>query len=152
MKLTLSAVGKAKDGPERVLFRHYADRLRWSFDLREVEEKKKLSGPALKEREAELLLGTIPDGAFLVALDEHGKQPGSVEFAHLLENWRDQSGGKVAFAIGGADGHGPPLLARAGAKIAFGRMTWPHMLVRGLLAEQLFRAQCILDGHPYHRE
>ena len=68
-----------------------------------------------------------------------------------LRQWQDQ-GADVAFAIGGADGHGPALLARAERKLALGALTWPHMLVRGLLAEQLYRAQQILAGHPYHRE
>ena len=152
MKLTLIAVGRAKDGPERALFTHYTKRLRWPLDLKEVEPKRKLTGDVLKNKEAELLLDGVPKDAMLVALDEKGRQCGSAAFAKQLEGWRDRSGGKIIFAIGGADGHGTALLNRADATLSLGPMTWPHMLVRALLAEQLFRAQCILHAHPYHRE
>jgi 23S rRNA (pseudouridine1915-N3)-methyltransferase len=151
MRVTILAVGKAKAGPQRDLYEHYAGRLRWPLRLIEVEEKRKLGSDALKAREAELLLAQIPAGAKLCALDEHGTAAGSADFAGWLRQWQDQ-GTDVAFAIGGADGHGPALLARADRKLALGALTWPHMLVRGLLAEQLYRAQQILAGHPYHRE
>ena len=152
MKLTLIAVGRARDGPERTLFTHYADRLRWPLDLKEVDCKRKLTGKALKNKEAGLLLDIVPREAFLIALDGDGRSCGSVEFAHRLAGWRDRSGGRLVFAVGGAGGHGSALLNRADTTLSLGPMTWPHMLVRALLAEQLFRAQCILHAHPYHRE
>ena len=152
MKLTLIAVGRAKDGPERALFTHYAKRLRWPLEVKEVDGKRKRAGKALKNQEAGLLLDTVPAGALLVALDQAGRPCDSVAFARRLADWRDRSGGRVIFAIGGADGHGTALLNRADAMLSLGPMTWPHMLVRALLAEQLFRAQCILHAHPYHRE
>jgi 23S rRNA (pseudouridine1915-N3)-methyltransferase len=151
MRLTILAIGKAKAGPQRDLYQHYAARLRWPLRLIEVEEKRKLAADALKAREAELLLAQLPAGARLCALDEHGTPATSAEFAGGLRQWQDQ-GADVAFAVGGADGHGPALLVRAERKLALGALTWPHMLVRGLLAEQLYRAQQILAGHPYHRE
>ncbi|RCK52170.1 50S rRNA methyltransferase [Thalassospira profundimaris] len=152
MQITLAAVGRIKAGPEKDLFDHYIARLRWPFTLREVEEKKKLPPAQLKAREAELLLGVIPENAFLIALDERGREYGSIDFAQKLEGWIDQHGGNIAFAIGGADGHGDALKARANALWSLGKATWPHMLVRALIAEQLFRAHAIQTNHPYHRE
>ncbi|WP_346913364.1 23S rRNA (pseudouridine(1915)-N(3))-methyltransferase RlmH [uncultured Roseibium sp.] len=94
----------------------------------------------------------MPSGAKLVVLDEHGKSLSSLHFSRKLEGWKDEGVQDVVFAIGGADGHGAELLARADLKIAFGTMTWPHQLVRILLSEQIYRALTIQAGHPYHRE
>ena len=113
MQITLATVGRMKNGPEKDLFDHYAARLRWPFAVREVEEKKKLPPNQLKDREAELLLGVIPENAFLIALDEHGREYGSIDFAAKLEGWIDQYAGNIAFAIGGADGHGDAIKTRA---------------------------------------
>lgn len=141
-----------KAGPERTLFDHYAARLTDSPEMREVEEKRNLPPPQMKIREGELLLAAVPGGAKVVALDERGKRLGSMAFAKLLGDWRDDGVRDVAFVIGGADGLDPAVLSRADLILSLGEMTWPHMLVRGLLAEQLFRANAILSGHPYHRE
>ncbi len=152
MRLWLLAVGKARPGPNRDLYNDYAGRLRWPFKLVEVEEKRKLAPDQLKAREAELLLAQVPKGALLCALDASGKAETSAGFATLLGKWQDSGVTDLAFAIGGADGHGEALLTRADRKLSLGTMTWPHMLVRGMLAEQIYRAQQILAGHPYHRE
>lgn len=141
-----------KPGPERALFDHYAARLTPPPEMREVEEKRALPPAKLKTREAELLLGAIPDGARVVAMDERGKRMSSVAFAKKLGDWRDEGVRDVAFVIGGADGLDRSVLEKADLTLALGEMTWPHMLVRGLLAEQLYRANAILSGHPYHRE
>lgn len=151
MKLWLAAVGRAKPGPELELFQQYARRLTPPLSLREVEEKRPLPVAERKSREAELLLAAIPAGAVVVALDERGKSPGSEDFAQRLGRWRDDGVGDVAFLIGGADGHGEAVRARADLLLSFGAMTWPHMLVRAMVVEQLWRAQAILSGHPYHR-
>lgn len=152
MRLWLLAVGKARPGPHRDLYNDYAGRLRWPFKLIEVEEKRKLAPAQLKAREAELLLAQLPKGALLCALDASGKSETSGSLASLVGKWQDSGVADVAFAIGGADGHGEALLARADRKLSLGALTWPHMLVRGMLIEQLYRAQQILAGHPYHRE
>ena len=152
MRITLAAVGKDKPGPTRDLYQHYIKRLNWSFNLREVEEKKPLPSARLKRREAELLLDAIPKGATLVALDERGKNLSSPEFAQMIGHWRDSSVQDIVFVIGGADGLDESIRGEATRSLSFGRMTWPHMMVRALLAEQLYRAQSILAGHPYHRE
>lgn len=151
MNLLIAAVGRAKKGPERTLYDHYAGRLKAPLILREVEERRPLPVPQRMEREGELLLACVPPGARVVALDERGKSLDSVAFADQLAAWRDQAVPACAFLIGGADGHAPAVSARADLRLSLGALTWPHMLVRALLAEQLYRAQSIHDGHPYHR-
>lgn len=151
MKLTLACIGRAGRGPERDLYEHYAGRIRWPLTLRELEERKKLPVAELIRREGELLLGAVPDKAVLVALDRRGKVLDSEAFAKRLERWRDDGVADVAFLIGGADGHGEPLLEKASLTLSFGAMTWPHLLARAMLAEQIYRAQQLLAGHPYHR-
>lgn len=148
----LVAVGRMKPGPERALFDHYAARLTPPPEMREVEEKRNLPPEKMKLREAELLLGAIPSGAMIIAMDERGKRLSSLTFAKKLGDWRDEGVRDVAFVIGGADGLDRAVLDKANLTLSLGEMTWPHMLVRGLLAEQLYRANAILSGHPYHRE
>ena len=149
MKLLVVAVGRARAGPERALWEEFSGRLTSPIRLVEVESKR--AGPGLKDREAELLLGAIPDDATLIALDERGKAFASEDLAKKFAAWRDGGTSTLAFVIGGADGLADSVRKRAGLLMSFGPMTWPHMLVRGLLAEQLYRAERILAGHPYHR-
>ena len=154
--MTLIAVGRAKPGAVRDLYEHYAERLGHGplggLTLKEVEERRPLSPEELKRREAELLLGALPKGARLIALDERGETLTSSDFAALLGRWRDGGVGDLAFAIGGAGGLDASLREAAALTISLGPLTWPHLLSRALLAEQLYRAQSILAGHPYHRE
>jgi 23S rRNA (pseudouridine1915-N3)-methyltransferase len=151
VKLWLAAVGRAKPGPESDLYAQYVRRLSIPLTLREVEEKRPLPPAARKAREAELLLAAIPAQAVVIALDERGRSLGSEEFAARMGRWRDDGTVDLAFLIGGADGHGDAVRARADLLLSLGAMTWPHMLVRALVAEQVWRAQAILSGHPYHR-
>ncbi|MBX9947477.1 MAG: 23S rRNA (pseudouridine(1915)-N(3))-methyltransferase RlmH [Reyranella sp.] len=151
MKLLIAAIGRAPRGPERDLYEHYAARIRWPLELRELEEKRKLPPAELTRREGELLLGVTPAKAVLVALDRRGKALDSAGLAEQLGRWRDDAIPAVAFLIGGADGHADALLERAALVVSFGAMTWPHLLARAMLAEQIYRAQQLLAGHPYHR-
>lgn len=151
MDFLIAAVGRAKAGPERALYDHYARRLKAPLVLKEVEEKRPLPAAQRMPREADLLLSCVPAGARVIALDERGKDMGSEALATLLGQWRDESIPTCCFLIGGADGHDPSVRARADLLLSFGKLTWPHMLVRGMLAEQIYRCQSILDGHPYHR-
>jgi 23S rRNA (pseudouridine1915-N3)-methyltransferase len=151
LKLTIACIGRAGRGPERDLYEHYAGRIRWPLTLRELEERKKLPPAELIRREGDLLLEAVPDKAVLVALDRRGKVLESEAFARRLERWRDDGVADVAFLIGGADGHGVTLLGKASLTLSFGAMTWPHLLARAMLAEQIYRAQQLLAGHPYHR-
>ena len=152
MRLTIAAVGRAKAGPERTLYEHYAARITFPLLLCEVEEKQPLKRRQLMRREGELLLSTVPGGARLVALDERGQDVSSTELAGRLRDWRDDGVRDIVFAIGSANGLEDTVRRKADFTLAFGQATWPHMLVRGLLAEQRYRAQCILSGHPYHRD
>jgi 23S rRNA (pseudouridine1915-N3)-methyltransferase len=120
--------------------------------LVELEEKRRLPAAELKEREAELILAALPAGARLVALDERGAAWSSRQLADRLAGWRDSGVAALAFAIGGADGLGQRVIGRADTILSLGPMTWPHLLARSLLLEQLYRAQQILAGHPYHRD
>jgi len=152
MRITLVAVGRMKAGATKELYELYAQRLRWQITLKEVEERRSLPPEALKAQEGELLLAALPKGARIIALDECGKTLSSRDFAELLGRWQDDGTQDLAFLIGGADGLSQAARDAAEVILSLGRMTWPHMLVRGLLAEQLFRAESILSGHPYHRD
>ena len=145
------AVGRAKRGPVEDLCRDYARRIGWPLELREIETRKRLSGEALKAEEAGLIASRIPAGAVVVALDERGRTLSSEEFADTLGRWRDQGRGGLCFVLGGADGLHADIRARADLILAFGPQTWPHMLARVMLLEQIYRAESILAGHPYHR-
>lgn len=151
MRVTICAVGRLKSGAERDLMDKYAKRIQWRLDIVEVEERRKLSPAELKSREGDLIAAALPDGAIRVALDERGKTLPSTTFAQKIGNWRDQ-GRDIAFLIGGAGGLAPELRDRADMVLSFGTATWPHMLARVMLVEQVYRAQEILAGHPYHRE
>lgn len=154
MKITLVAVGRLRKGPEADLVADYLSRFAKTarslglppVTLVEVEDKK---GGGMAA-EAELLSRAIPEGALCVILDERGQMFSSPEFAQALAGWRDQAR-DVAILIGGADGLDPELRARADLSLSFGRMVWPHLLVRVMVAEQLYRAATILAGGPYHR-
>ena len=152
MRITLAAVGRNKAGATKELYELYAARLRWQLTLKEVEERRPLPPEALKAQEGELLLAALPKGAKVIALDEGGKEMASRDFATLLGRWQDDGTQDLAFMIGGADGLSRAARQAADRILSLGRMTWPHMLVRGMLAEQLYRAESILAGHPYHRD
>lgn len=159
MRIEICAVGRLRAGPEKALIDAYMARAEAAGrglgitgpTLTEVEEKRRLEGSSLKTAEATLLKGAIPRGARIIALDERGRMEGSKAFAARLGQWRDNGVSDLAFVIGGADGLDPEFRAGADHLLAFGPMTWPHMLVRVLLSEQIYRAVSILAGHPYHR-
>jgi 23S rRNA (pseudouridine1915-N3)-methyltransferase len=155
MRIHIVAVGRLRAGPERDLIDDYLTR----FDrtgralalgpaqVIEVEDKK---GGGMNA-EASLLSKAIPSGALVCVMDERGKVMTSPAFAQQIGGWRDQGRQDVAFVIGGADGLDAALRGQADAALSFGKMVWPHMLVRVMLAEQLYRAASILAGSPYHR-
>jgi 23S rRNA (pseudouridine1915-N3)-methyltransferase len=151
MRLHIIAVGRARSGPLQALARFYAERLVFPLTIREVEEKRPLPPAELREREAALLLGALPAGAAVVALDERGTALASAAFAQRLARWRGRGTADLAFLIGGSEGLAENVRRRAELVLSLGPMTWPHLLVRGMLLEQLYRAQQILAGHPYHR-
>lgn len=155
MRVHLCAMGRLRAGPERTLLDDYLKRFARTGrslglgPVHELEVADRKGGGMTTE--AEGLRRAIPKGAKLCILDERGKIMPSPKFANLLGDWRDQGCSDVAFVIGGADGIAPDLRAQADFKLSFGQMVWPHMLVRVMLAEQLYRAASILAGGPYHR-
>jgi 23S rRNA (pseudouridine1915-N3)-methyltransferase len=156
MRVHLCAVGRMRaDQPERAILEDYHMRFNRTGKplalgpLYETEVEDKKGGGM--EAEADLLAKAVPAGSLLVTMDERGKVLSSPEFATQLARWRDDGRQDVAFVIGGADGIAPGLRDRAAFSISFGRMVWPHMLVRVMLVEQLYRAATILGGGPYHR-
>ncbi len=159
MRVHLLAVGRLKAGPERDLAARYVDRfakmgppLGLEFGrLVEIAESRAGNAETRKREEAEGLMKALPDGCGLVLLDERGRMETSDEFARTMAQWRDGGRRDMAVAIGGADGHGEEIRSAAERVVSFGRMTWPHQLVRIMACEQLYRAATILAGHPYHR-
>jgi 23S rRNA (pseudouridine1915-N3)-methyltransferase len=159
MRIGLFAVGRLKTGPEKELAARYFDRFAKAGPaiglelsrISEVAESRASGSDTRKREEAGLLQKTLPDGGILVLLDERGRALDSEAFAALLGSYRDQGKRDLTIAIGGADGLDPSLYEKADAVVCLGKMTWPHQLVRILIAEQLYRAVTILSGHPYHR-
>ncbi len=146
------------DGPEAALFQRYRDRVRPKPALVEVPEARGAEAEA-RRREGQALLAAVPKGARLVALDQDGKQLDTLAFARLLlpDGAAGRSangtpdGALVCFLIGGASGLDPAVTRAASALLSLGAMTWPHLLARAMLAEQIFRAYSIACNHPYHR-
>ncbi len=139
MLLHIVARGKIGRGPEAELVDRYLKRIAWPVKLTELPESGGKCPPAA-------------DNGVTIILDEKGEQLGSLEFARRLERWRDGGKREARFLIGGADGFDEADRAGADLLLAFGHATWPHLLARAMLAEQLFRATSILANHPYHRE
>jgi len=152
MHIILAAMGKLKSDPELALYTHYTKRLPWKITLKEYELKKPLTSAQRKSQEAGLLLKAVQEAEHVIALDEKGGELTSVAFAGHLQKQQDQGARSIAFIIGGADGLDETVVRRAQLVLSLGRITWPHLLMRGLLAEQLYRAHTILNHHPYHRE
>lgn len=145
MKIQILAIGKCKKGsPEDLLIKEYQKRLSWDLSVTEKENDS-------KEKESEFLLSHIPNNAKVVVLDERGENMSSIDFAQKIENWRLNGTSEICFLIGGADGHTDSVRRRADLILSFGKLTLPHMLIRAVLVEQIYRAQTILSGHPYHR-
>ena len=159
MRLTLAAIGRLKAGPDRELFDRYWGRLDAAgrkvgvtgVKLVELAESRAAVVAERKADEAARLLKAAGQGALIVALDEGGKSLSSVAFAQFIGRHRDDGCAEMALMIGGPDGHGADVLARAQLVLGLGAMTLPHGLARIVIAEQLYRAMTILSGHPYHR-
>jgi len=143
--------GRRRDGPEGALFASYARRIAPPPVLTEIAHESAHRSGEARVREGKSLLDAVPESARVVALDEGGQTLSSEAFARQLERWRDQAVRDLAFVIGGPVGLDAAVTRRADLVLSLGPMTWPHLLVRGLIAEQIYRAQCILSGHPYHR-
>jgi 23S rRNA (pseudouridine1915-N3)-methyltransferase len=137
MKVAILAVGALKGGPEKALVDQYAKRITWRLSVTEVKE---------------LTPSLLPADSYCVALDERGEALTSDEFSQLIAQQQMIGTKSMTFIIGAADGLPDSVRRKCQKVICLGKMTWPHLLVRGLVMEQLYRAQQILKGHPYHRE
>jgi 23S rRNA (pseudouridine1915-N3)-methyltransferase len=148
LKIRIIAVGRQKSSPMQDLCAEYLKRMNWTVSLAEIDTPK----GATSAQEAPLILKHLAKPAFVVALDERGETLTSPEFAKKMSSWQNQApGNEITFLIGGADGFDNEVRKKAKFLLSFGKQTWPHMLVRVMLLEQIYRAQQILTGHPYHR-
>jgi len=159
MRLTVAAVGRLRDGPERELVDRYRKRAEGlgrrlgirDLEIIEVRESRAADVGKRMTEESIAIANVIPDKAAVVLLDGRGDHLDSAALAGQIGRWRDAGLPAAVFIIGGDDGLAPALRERATLRLAFGAATWPHQMVRAMLLEQLYRAMTILAGHPYHR-
>ena len=146
MKITIIAIGKCKkNSPEAEIIAEYVKRSAWQITIKEADNSN-------QAEEARFLQGAIPSGAKVIVLDERGENLKSMELARKIENWQLNGCSEICFLIGGADGHLQSTRDKADLLLSFGKLTLPHMLMRVVLTEQIYRIQTIISHHPYHRE
>lgn len=146
MKVTLLVIGKCKSSsPEGQLIQEYVKRSSWTVIIKEKDNSN-------QEDEAAFLQSHIPPHAKVIVLDERGENMKSLDLAKKIQSWQLDGCSELCFLIGGADGHLQSTRDKADLILSFGKLTLPHMLMRAVLAEQIYRLQKILEGHPYHRE
>lgn len=159
MRISIIAIGRQKKGPEQEFFGTYLKRAIAQgrslgiseITLKELPEASAQTAELRRQDEGRRILNLFSERAIIVALDEHGQNLTSAEFANTMRGWLDGNVAEVALTIGGPDGHSTEVLARAKLTLALGRMTWPHGLARTMLMEQIYRSVTILLNHPYHR-
>jgi 23S rRNA (pseudouridine1915-N3)-methyltransferase len=146
MKINIIAIGKCKkNSPEYAIIEEYVKRSSWQINIKEKDNSN-------QSDEAEFLTGSIKNGAKVIVLDERGQNMKSTELAGIIENWQLNGTSEICFLIGGADGHLQSTRDKADLILSFGKLTLPHMLMRAVLSEQIYRIQTIIAKHPYHRE
>ncbi len=146
MKILILAIGKCKkNSPEAAIIAEYIKRSGWEVIIKEKDNSN-------QEDEAAFLQNNIPNHAKIIVLDERGDNLKSTELAKRIENWQINGASEICFLIGGADGHLQSTRDKADLLLSFGKLTLPHMLMRAVLSEQIYRIQTIISGHPYHRE
>ncbi len=146
MKINIIAIGKCKkNSPEHEIIEEYIKRSSWQINIKEKDNSN-------QKDEAAFLTTSISDNAKIIVLDERGQNLKSTELAKIIENWQINGTSEICFLIGGADGHLQSTRDKADLILSFGKLTLPHMLMRAVLAEQIYRIQTIIAKHPYHRE
>jgi 23S rRNA (pseudouridine1915-N3)-methyltransferase len=152
--ISILAIGKFENSPYQVLFKDFAKRLKWKVELRELEAKntKNQNPEQVKEAEGSIIIKNIRSGTKLIALDERGKDFTSQGFSKFIADSAVRGESDLTFVIGGANGLSPEVLKKSSMQICLGKMTLPHMMARVILIEQIYRAETIISGHPYHRE
>ena len=145
MKITLGVIGKCKpSSPEAEIIKRYQERLKWELKIKEKDNSR-------QQDEAKFLASAIPTGSKVIVLDERGKNMTSPELAKIVENWMQQGCSEICFLIGGAEGHLEETRQKADLVLSFGKLTLPHILMRAVLAEQIYRLETIINHHPYHK-
>ena len=146
MKAYILAIGKCKKkSPESLIIEEYVKRSSWDIIIKEKDK-------STQEDEAKFLQQSIPSGSKVIVLDERGENLKSQELAKKIENWQLNGCSDICFLIGGADGHLESTRQKADLILSFGKLTLPHILMRAVLSEQIYRIQTIINKHPYHRE
>jgi 23S rRNA (pseudouridine1915-N3)-methyltransferase len=149
VRYIISTIGKAKNSDEDMITHKYLRRIK-NIELKQYEVK--TNNPEKKlEEEALKLINTTPKNGKLILLDEKGQNLSSTDLAKIILNWRDNNVTDINFAIGGAFGNGEKIKNTADKIIAFGKLTWPHQMVKMMVAEQIYRIETIIQGHPYHK-
>ena len=151
LKIDIICVARVKKGPYYDLIEDYTKRLKWKLNIIEVESKLS-DAKKCQAEEAEKIQKHLDSNAILIALDERGDGLKSLDFAKTIQNFTNNGESHLQFVIGGADGLTDDVRDKATFLLSFGQQTWPHLLARVMLLEQIYRAQQILAGHPYHRE
>ena len=152
MRITIVAVGKLRQSIFSQLYGLYAKRLRWELRLREIEPHNSKNIKEQQRHESARLLALIPNGAQIIILDENGETLSSSRLASWIDS-KIQNGSKdICIVIGGANGLDLDIFPKSNLILALGRLTWPHLMVRGMILEQIYRVQQILSGHPYHKD
>lgn len=145
MKVTLGVIGKCKtSSPEGEIIKRYTERMKWQLVIKEKDN-------ATQAEEAKFLQSCITPNAKTIVLDERGKNMSSPELASIIENWLLAGTSEICFLIGGADGHLEETRQKADLILSFGKLTLPHILMRAVLTEQIYRLETIINHHPYHR-
>lgn len=150
-KIDLIVIGKVKKGPWFDLQEEYKTRLKWNLTIHELESKLTDEKEQQKE-EQKLILSKLDEDSFVVVLDERGAGLRSLDFAQTVQKIQNTGTNKITFLVGGACGFLDEVRGKANMLMSFGQQTWPHMMVRVMLLEQVYRTQQIMAGHPYHRE
>lgn len=150
-KIDIIVVGKVKKGSWHDLIADYITRTKWTVNLIEVESKY-TEAKAQQAHEQRLILEKLDEDSFIIVLDERGDGLRSLDFSHTIQKIQGTGVDKITFLIGGAEGFTDDVRNKANMMLSFGQQTWPHVMVRVMLLEQIYRAQQIIAGHPYHRE
>ncbi len=145
MKITLGVIGKCKPkSPEGEIITRYQERMKWELKIKEKDN-------STQQEEAKFLTSIISPSSKVVVLDERGKNMSSPELANIVENWMQQGCSEICFLIGGAEGHLEETRQKADLVLSFGKLTLPHILMRAVLVEQIYRLETIINHHPYHK-
>lgn len=151
IKIDIISVSRVKKGPYFDLIEDYKKRINWKLTIYELESKQ-ADAKKRQYEERDKILKHLDNQAIIIALDERGDGLKSLDFAKTLENFKNNGENYIQFILGGADGLTQEVRDKSDILLSFGQQTWPHLLARVMLLEQIYRAQQIISGHPYHRE